>query len=67
MVIPKKLNITEPRIEKRISVKKAVNVPFFAISILDCLENLSVITIKIGAIPKGFIKVKKVVRQKIKN
>ena len=40
---------------------------FFAISIFFCLGNLSVMIISIGEIPIGFIKVNKVVRQKIKN
>ena len=39
----------------------------FAISIFFYLRNLSAMIISIGEIPIGFIKINKVVRQKIKN
>ena len=66
MVIPKKLNIIEPRNEKRIRVINAVIEPFFAILYFSFFSNLSVIIIRMGAIPIGLINVKRVVRQKIK-
>jgi hypothetical protein len=66
-VIPKKLKITEPKIEKIISVIKAVKDPFHAMFIFSSFENRSVITNKIGAIPIGLMSVKNVVRQRMKN
>ena len=45
----------------------AVKDPFFAILIFSGLWNLSVMIISIGEIPIGFIRVNKIVRQKIKN
>lgn len=65
-VIPKKLKITDPSKENKINVMNAVRDPFFAISIFSGLGNLSVMIISIGEIPIGFIRVNKVVRQKIK-
>ena len=67
IVIPKKLKITDPRIENKISVKNAVREPFLAISFFSYFENLSDIIISIGEIPIGFIKANKVVRQSKKS
>ena len=67
IVIPKKLKIKEPSIEKMIKVMKAVKDPFQAILIFSCFENRSVMTNKKGAIPIGLIKVKNVVRHRMKN
>ena len=53
--------------ENNINVINAVKEPFFAILIFSFCGNLSVIIINIGEIPIGFIRVNKVVRQKIKN
>ena len=61
------MKIKEPRIAKRMRVINAVKDPFLAMFILSSLENLSVITTSKGVIPIGFIKVNKVVRQRIKN
>jgi len=65
-VMPKKLKITDQSKENKIKVMNAVRDPFFAISIFSGFENLSVMIISIGEIPIGFIRVNKVVRQKIK-
>ena len=67
MVIPKKLKITDPSKENNINVINAVKEPFCAILIFSFYENLSVIIISMGEIPIGFIRVNRVVRQKIKN
>ena len=48
-------------------MQNAVKDPFLAILILSVFENHSVMIKSNGAIPIGFIKVKRVVRQKIKN
>ena len=58
--------ITDQSKENKIKVINAVRDPFFAISIFSGFENLSVMIISIGEIPIGFIRVNKVVRQKIK-
>ena len=65
-VMPKKLKITDQSKENKIKVMNAVRDPFFAISIFSGFENLSVMIISTGVIPIGFIRVNKVVRQKIK-
>ena len=59
------MKITDPSNENNINVINAVKEPFFAILIFSFSGNLSVIIIKIGEIPIGFIRVNKVVRQKI--
>ena len=62
----KKLNIkTNGDIYNK--VRNAVIEPIHAILILSFFENRSVITIRIGAIPTGFIRVNNVVRQSMKN
>ena len=66
-IFPKKLKITDPSKENNINVINAVKEPFCAILIFSFSENLSVIIISTGEIPIGFIRVNRVVKQKIKN
>ena len=66
-VISKKFKVTDPSKENKINVMNVVRDPFLAISIFSSLGNLFVMIISIGKIPIGFIRVNKVVRQKIKN
>ena len=59
--------MTEPRNVKMTKVTVPVKMPFWAILTRSSFENRSVMTTKIGAIPKGFTSVNNVERQKIRN